>query len=233
MKKQAWAVFMALLCYVAHGQSLRERIVFHPEVKDVDALLEKKSPGSLHKLNTIIVKKSSVYKMESLLAMVNDVKIQIQHTEKRFNIKEEQNLIAFMFAWQKCIQFASTLDDKMTLNRMLKAWDESLLNDDKLAPIQIYALSNEWNRIFLTDVFWRQLRDSKNDSVVTAMCYVLYRNGNSEDLLKLLNQHDSENRQVRANLLMNAHNWLGHRLYGKQKEFGPPTLPPRPENFFD
>lgn len=124
--------------------------------------------------------------------------------------QEQENISAYCAAWCLCLrtmqnstdQTARPFDGFDTSTRLsagkltadcaqgrqliMDEWNKSLREDNDLTPLQVYALSERWDRELLTDDFWQLLSQTSKRETVVAICYVLYERGNADDIRRLM-----------------------------------------------
>ena len=126
------------------------------------------------------------------------------------NNPEQDSISAYCNAWRQCLrtmqdstdQTGRPFDgfDKLTADcagstplttgqgrqLIIDEWNKSLQEDSDVTPLQIYALSEQWDRGLLTDDFWQLLSQTNKKKTVFAICYVLYEHGNMADIKQLM-----------------------------------------------
>ena len=116
--------------------------------------------------------------------------------------QEQESISAYCAAWCLCLRIMQNSTDqtvrpfdgfdKLTADcaqgrqLIIDEWNKSLQEDSDLTPLQIYALSEQWDQRLLTDDFWQLLNKTNKRETVSAICYVLYEHGNAADIGQLM-----------------------------------------------
>ena len=81
------------------------------------------------------------------------------------------------------------------------------------------------------DDFWNLLQRTKSKRVLSAMCYVVYRRGDRDDIPRLKKAVRALPKgDERSQVVQDAINWMSYRLSGDKTYPGPAAAPPTLKN---
>ncbi len=144
--------------------------------------------------------------------------------------KQEFYNKAYYETWCLCIGITKKTKDPEVKKNILEKWNSSLKKDDITVPYQIYAIAyNGWdpNRSFLTEDFWKLLKQTKRKKTISAIGLVLYQYGNPEDADRLMEKRKSGIDIESQEIIQNAINHMNYRFIGDRTNPGPAAGPPR------
>lgn len=136
---------------------------------------------------------------------------------------------AYRAAWRLCIRVCSGAKNQDVKSAVLKEWDQSLSGPEQNTVCQIYALSEVWDRDFLTDNFWKVFANRVGRPTIAAVAYTLFKHGNQTDASKLTQKRDSNIPVDFKELIQNSLNWMNYRFRGDSNDPGPSAVAPRME----
>lgn len=134
---------------------------------------------------------------------------------------------AYSAAWRLCLRLMKESKDPEAQQLIIDQWNKSLKDDGESVALQVYSLSDQWDRRLLTDDFWRSLGDTKCKMTMSSIAYVLYLHGNRDDLDRLKRRRASlqEGNEL-CGIVQNAINYMNYRLAGDFTHPGPAALGP-------
>jgi hypothetical protein len=138
-------------------------------------------------------------------------------------------IAAYSAAWCLCLELGKRTKDAASRSLVLEQWDASLEDSTPLVEAQLYALSDVWDRCFLTAAFWQLLRRTEEKTTISAVCYMIYTHGDNADTEKLVEKRKSLQNRDRQQIVQNALNWIVYRDLHDKNRPGPAAAPPRNE----
>jgi len=211
---------------LAHSQTLRECIAFKEEIATKTKYILNRNPKLKLHMQTLETAESESKQTESILAVLQDLKITYNYSENEKFSFEEQQFIPYLFAWQLAINKMGVPENTDYKAKILAKWDKGLVEDNCLTPVQVFALRQEWNHDFLTETFWEKLEKTTSKSLLNSMLYVLRYHGNEVDCQRLLSVYKKESDKRRGFQVGITVSWIQHRLHGKPGDTGPSTMGP-------
>lgn len=208
-------------------QLLRSVIMFKGKTPLVERMFEKHSPEK-------IKQSSNPDKMGNVIQWIQSItELRSKYITSLGSMRENQEiLIAYLHSWRRLIDLYLQSDDVVVKNQILHYWDQNLI-DHPITSIQIFALSGFTNEergdarriAFFTKHFW-DLRNSEIAPIHSAICYTAFKQGGTNELIRLSNDVRTERSGKKQGELMIARNWLEYRLSTLSRKTEPqPPLP--------
>ena len=132
--------------------------------------------------------------------------------------------------WKLLLTARNEITDPASKEQILNQWNENLRNATSEIPMQLVAatLSGAWSRELLSNSFWELLQRTEEPRTLSAICYLLYRKGELQDLPMIVSKRNSVTSVELRSITQKAINWITykHKYSNNPANPGPAEDPP-------
>jgi len=197
--------------------------------KNMDAIeLSRVLPAEYAKYKQQVTGQSDVNDCNSVFALISSARTSLLKSDKSSAAKKRDYRKAYRASWRECIKMKQKSKDPSVQKLILEKWNNSLIVDSNDVPFQLYALTAPLvDRSFYTDNFWKLLQQSNKKNTIAAISFVLYQNGNAEDIKKL-SQREKPGVDIQLRVILNkAISHMMNKLSSDRPRYKLPSASPR------